>query len=59
MQEEETAVKKTKRPMEGEETQAKRPRVADEPKNSINSDIDKDEELTKLKIAELELHEHW
>ena len=50
MQEEETAVKKTKRPMEDEETQAKRPRVVDEPKNSINSDIDMDEELTMLKM---------
>ena len=50
-EEEETAVMRTKGPMEDEETEAKRPRVEDEPKNSINSDIDVDE-------AELELQEH-
>ena len=50
MQEKETAVTKTKRPMEDEETEAKRPRNGDEPKNSINSDIDMDEELNKLKM---------
>ena len=50
MQEKETAVTKTKRPMEDEETEAKRPRKGDEPKNSINSDIDMDEELNKLKM---------
>ena len=36
--------------MEDEETEAKRPRIEDEPKNSINSDIDMDEELNKLKM---------
>ena len=41
---------KTKRPMEDEETEAKRPRVEAEPKNTINSDIDMDEELKKLKM---------
>ena len=50
MQEEETVVMKTQRPMEDEETEAKRPSVADEPKNSINSDMDVDEELNKLKM---------
>ena len=48
MQEEETAVMRTKRPMEDEETEAKRPRVEDVPENSKNSDIDMDEELNKL-----------
>ena len=41
---------KTKRPMEDEETEAKRPRIEDEPKNTVNSDIDMDEELNKLKM---------
>ena len=50
MQEEETAVMRTKRSMEDEDTEAERPRVEDEPKNSINSDIDMDEELNKLKM---------
>ena len=50
MQDEETTVMKTKRPIENEETDAKKPRVEDEPKNSINSDIDMDEELKKLKM---------
>ena len=50
MPEKETAVTKTKRPMEDEETEAKRPRIEDEPKNSINSDIDMDDELNKLKM---------
>ena len=50
MQEEETTVVKTKRPMEDEERDAKRPRVEDEPKSSINSDIDLDKELQKLKM---------
>ena len=36
--------------MEDEETEAKRPRIENEPKNSINSDIDMDEELNKLKM---------
>ena len=36
--------------MEDEETEAKRPRKGDEQKNSINSDIDMDEELNKLKM---------
>ena len=36
--------------MEDEETEAKRPGVEDEPKNSINSDIDMDEEWNKLKM---------
>ena len=39
---------KTNGLMEDEETEA--PRKEDEPKNSINSDIDMDEELNKLKI---------
>ena len=47
---EETAMMKTKRPKEDEETEAKRPRVEDEPKNSTNSDIDMYEELHKLKM---------
>ena len=50
MQEEATAVMKTKRPLEDEEREAKRPRAEDDPKNSINSDIDMDEELNKLKM---------
>ena len=50
MQKEETTVMKTKRPMEDEETKAKRPRVEAEPKSTINSDIDMDEELNKLKM---------
>ena len=50
MQEEETTVMKTKRPIEDEETEAKRPRVEAEPKNTINSDIDMDDELNKLKM---------
>ena len=36
--------------MQEEETEAKRPRVKDEPQNSINSDIDMDEQLNKLKM---------
>ena len=48
MQEEETAVMKTKRRMEDEETEARR--LWSEPKNPVNSDIDMDEELTKLKM---------
>ena len=50
MQEEETTVMKTKRPIEDEEAEAKRPRVEAEPKNTINSDIDMDDELNKLKM---------
>ena len=50
MQEEENTAMKTKRPMEDEETEAKRPRVEDEPRNSIHTDIDIDEELNKLKM---------
>ena len=50
MQEEETAVVKTNPPMDDEETEAKRLREEDEPKNSINSGIDMDEELNKLKM---------
>ena len=50
MQEEETAVMKTKRLLEDEETEAKRPGVEDEPQNSINSDSDMDEALNKLKM---------
>ena len=46
----EDAGMKTKRPVEDEETEAKRPRGEDDPKNSINSDIDTDEELNKLKM---------
>ena len=49
MQEEETAVMKTKRPRRMRK-QKRRGRVEDEPKNSINSDIDMDEELNKLKM---------
>ena len=50
MQEEETTVMKTKRPIEDEETEAKKPRVEAEPKKTTNSDIDMDDELNKLKI---------
>ena len=39
-----------RKPMEDEETAAKRPGVEDEPKNSINSDIDMEEVLKKLKM---------
>ena len=50
MQEKETAMTKTKRPMEDEETEAKRPRIEYEQKNTVNSDIDMDQELNKLKM---------
>ena len=50
MQGKETAVIRTKRPMEEEETEAKRPGVEDEPKNSKKTEIDMDEELNKLKV---------
>ena len=50
MQEEETTVMKIKRSIKDEETEAKRPRVEAEPKNTINSDIDMDDELNKLKM---------
>ena len=38
------------RPLEDEETEAKRPREESEPKNTINLEIDMDEELNKLKM---------
>ena len=41
---------RAKWPMEDEETEAKRTRMGDEPKNSINSYIDMHEELSKLKM---------
>ena len=58
MQEEETAVMKTKRPMEDEETEAKRPRVDDEPKDFHKLRHRRGRGVEQAEDAELKLHDH-